>query len=155
MSPRSHKHKLYLASPLFSEMERGFNIRVAELLEQFFHVFLPQRDGGLLMDMTKAGILPREAALTIFRTDTGAICECDLLLIILDGRTVDEGAAFELGYAHALGKRCYGLQTDVRRLLSTGNNPMIECCLAATFKSVSELIKWAGSFAESKSLIQK
>lgn len=138
--------KLYLASPLFNEMERGFNMDLTTHLEEFFHVFLPQRDGGLMADMTKAGMPAETAALTVFRTDIQAISDSDALLIVLDGRTVDEGAAFELGYAHALGKHCYGLQTDVRRLLSTGNNPMIECCLRAVFQNLNGLLEWARSF---------
>src|SRR5689334_12592978 len=45
------KQKLYFAAPLFSDMERRFNIELAEQLEQFFDVFLPQRDGGLMATM--------------------------------------------------------------------------------------------------------
>lgn len=82
------------------------------------------------------------AAREVFKIDTAAIDSCDLLLIILDGRTIDEGAAFELGYAHAKGKRCFGLQTDVRRLLSFGNNPMIECSCEIIFDSLELMIGW-------------
>lgn len=142
------KQKLYLASPLFNEIERRFNAELAECLEQFFRVFLPQRDGGLMTTMTNAGVAAEEAATAVFRADIQAINDCDALLIVLDGRTVDEGAAFELGYAQALRKPCYGLQTDVRRLLSTGNNPMIECSLKTIFKNIEELIAWARTFTE-------
>ena len=41
----------YLAGPLFSDAERTFNLRVAELLEDFLDVYLPQRDGGLMSEM--------------------------------------------------------------------------------------------------------
>jgi nucleoside 2-deoxyribosyltransferase len=146
---------LYLAAPLFNEMERDFNTELAKHLEQFFRVFLPQRDGGLMIDMVKAGVSPETAAQRVFRRDILAIEECDLLMIVLDGRTVDEGAAFELGYAHALGKCCYGLQTDIRRLLGSRNNPMIEGCLERVFRSVSEVLEWANSFAEMKSHLEK
>lgn len=154
MRLETNKYKLYLAGPLFNEIERRFNADLTEQLEQFFRVFLPQRDGGLIINMAQTGIPVEQAALTIFRSDIQAINHCDILLIVLDGRTVDEGAAFELGYAHALGKRCYGLQTDVRRLLSIGNNPMIECCLEVIFKSVEEVLTWARSFTEIHSLVQ-
>jgi hypothetical protein len=33
-----------------------------------------------------------------------------------------------------------GLQTDIRRLLPTGNNPMIECALPVVVDSVDELL---------------
>jgi len=70
-----------------------------------------------------------------------AIRNCDLLVIVLDGRSVDEGAAFELGYAYAIGKPCYGLQTDPRRLLPFGNNPMLQHALKAVVSNVRDLMR--------------
>ena len=149
----NEKRKLYLAAPLFSDMERRFNSELANRLEQFFDVFLPQRDGGLMVTMISEGVQPAVAARTVFQMDIFAINECDALLIVLDGRAVDEGAAFELGFAHALGKPCYGLQTDVRRLLTTGNNPMIDCSIRQVFREVDELVSWAGRFALAESAV--
>ena len=143
MSLAPEIHKVYFAAPLFNETERRFNIELTEQIERFFSVFLPQRDAGLMIDMITAGVDAETAARTVFQADIRAINECDALLIVLDGRTVDEGAAFELGYAHALGKPCYGLQTDARRLMGTGNNPMIDGCLQRVFHSVKELCTWA------------
>jgi len=147
------KQKLYLAAPLFSDMERRFNIELAEQLERFFDVFLPQRDGGLMATMVSEGMQPSVAARTVFQADISALEECEVVLIVLDGRTVDEGAAFELGYAHALGKTCYGLQTDVRRLLTTGNNPMIDCSIRQLFQGVEELVSWASQFTLTQSAV--
>jgi nucleoside 2-deoxyribosyltransferase len=67
----------------------------------------------------------------VFEGDLEAIRNSDVLLMILDGRAPDEGACFELGYAYSLNKVCVGLQTDVRRLLTIGNNPMIVGALTA------------------------
>lgn len=64
------------------------------------------------------------------------------MLIILDGRTVDEGAAMELGVAFSKGKTCIGYSTDPRTLLPNGQNPMISCCLATTVHSVNELLEF-------------
>lgn len=64
-------------------------------------------------------------------------------LINLDGRVVDEGAAFELGFAHALGKQCVGYRTDVRVLLPCGLNPMVTVPLSDTFKCIEALEAWA------------
>ncbi len=141
-----NKPCLYFAAPLFSEAERSYNKKVASQLELFFDVFLPQENGGLFVDMIADGMKPSLAARTVFDIDLRALEKCDILLILLDGRTVDEGAAFELGIAYAKGKRCYGLQTDVRRLLPNGNNPMLEISLESIFASVEELIGWAQSF---------
>ena len=96
----------------------------------------------MIVDLIKDGLPPEVAARKVFNIDTAAVDSCDLLLIVLDGRTIDEGAAFELGYAHAKGKRCFGLQTDVRRLLSFGNNPMIECSCEIIFDSLDLMVSW-------------
>lgn len=66
-----------------------------------------------------------DACETGFQKDITAIEKANILIAVLDGRTVDEGVAFELGYARALGKYCIGLKTDDRSLLRSGDNPMI------------------------------
>lgn len=137
------KPRIYIAGPLFSKAERDFNRRLKQILSPYFRVYLPQEDGGLMVDMIAQGMPPREAAQRVFVTDVDAMETCDVLLIILDGRTVDEGAAFELGFAFARGKQCVALRTDPRQLLATGNNPMIESPLRQIFASVEDLISWA------------
>jgi nucleoside 2-deoxyribosyltransferase len=145
------KSTLYFAAPLFSEAERTFNERVVSLLIPFFDVYLPQEHGGLLVDMVDKGMNPNHASSVVFTLDIAALKKCEVVLIVLDGRSIDEGAAFELGYAHAMGKVCYGLQTDPRRLLKIGiNNPMIDCALQQVFSSLDDLLKWAKSFSLEK-----
>ncbi len=139
------KPRLYLAGPLFSEAEIDFNRRLKKLLLPFFDVYLPQEDGGLMVDMIAQGTKPIVAAAEVFATDVAAIEGCDVLLIVLDGRSIDEGAAFELGFAFAQGKPCYGLKTDPRQLLVTGNNPMIDCALRMVFPNVDALVAWTRS----------
>jgi nucleoside 2-deoxyribosyltransferase len=134
---------VYLAGPLFSDAERSFNLKLKRLLVPCFDVYLPQEDGGLLVDMIAEGAPPKVASRHVFLGDVQAIRDADLLIIILDGRSVDEGAAFELGFAYALGKPCYGLKTDPRQLLAIGNNPMIDGPLEYIFQSVDELVDWA------------
>jgi hypothetical protein len=91
--------------------------------------------------------LPAEQAKSrIFQQDVDAIAACDVLVIVLDGRTVDEGASFELGYAFALGKVCVGIKTDPRMLLPIGDNPMIEVPLRRIFREESDLIDWLASY---------
>jgi nucleoside 2-deoxyribosyltransferase len=138
--------RLYFASPLFSAAEQRFNEATTNLLQPYFDVYLPQRDGGLMLEMIKRGISPSDAASLVFCADVDAIARCDVLVAVLDGRTVDEGVAFELGLAYAQNKTCIGLQTDVRRLLPTGNNPMIERALRHTFATVDELVSWSQGY---------
>ncbi len=42
------------------------------------------------------------------------IASADMLLAVLDGMEPDSGTVAELGFASALGKRCFGLRTDTR-----------------------------------------
>jgi len=136
------RQKVYLAGPLFSDAERTFNVLVAQRLEEWANVYLPQRDGGLMSEMLKEGMESDLAACRVFRRDMDAIRQADYLVAILDGRAIDEGVAFELGVAFSHTKRCVGLQTDSRRLASWGNNPMITGALELVFHSVDELVSW-------------
>lgn len=54
-------------------------------------------------------------AVAVGRRNAAAIRECDVLVACLDGQEVDSGTAAEVGYASALGVRCHGLRTDLRR----------------------------------------
>jgi hypothetical protein len=148
-SNSEERRRAYLAGPLFSEAERTFNLRLKRLLLPYFEVYLPQEDGGLLVDMIAEGMPPKAASRRVFEGDIQAIKDVDLLIIILDGRSVDEGAAVELGFAYALGKPCYGLKTGPRQLLAIGNNPMIDGPLEYIFQSVDELVQWAKALSSS------
>lgn len=138
---------VYLAAPLFSEAELSFNLRLAGMLEEYVDIYLPQRDGGRLVDLVEKGVSVKSAYQSIFRRDIEALRESDALLFVLDGRSIDEGAAFELGFAYSLGKTCVGLQTDPRRLLPIGNNPMISEALLRIVFETSEVCLWAQAFA--------
>jgi len=138
----NRKPKIYLAGPLFSDAETTFNEMVAQFLEEWVDVYLPQRDGGLMSDMVSSGISADVAARSVFQGDINAIHEADYLIAILDGRAIDEGVALELGVAYTLSKRCVGIQTDSRRLASWGNNPMIAGALEHVFHSVEDLLSW-------------
>lgn len=134
--------KIYLAAPLFSAAERSRNTQLRDLMSTFAKVHLPQEDGGLIFDLVKSGMSPVEAKHRIFRDDISAIARCDVLVIVMDGRTIDEGASFELGYAFALGKACVGLKTDSRSLFTFGDNPMIEGAVREIFNDEASLCSW-------------
>ncbi|UPJ97083.1 nucleoside 2-deoxyribosyltransferase [Bradyrhizobium sp. 172] len=138
--------RVYLAAPLFSQAERIRNKSLRDAISRFANVYLPQEDGGLILDLVRDGMPVEQAKLEIFELDIAAIKACDVLVIILDGRTVDEGASFELGYAYALGKTCVGLKTDPRMLLPIGDNPMIEAALRKLFSDDGELVSWIENF---------
>jgi nucleoside 2-deoxyribosyltransferase len=124
---------IYFAGPLFSAAERRFNADLTARLEAMgFSVFLPQRDGVERDNPKYAALTPQERRDAIFAIDSEHVFKADILLFVLDGRVLDEGAAVELGiaYAHkALAmpdKRLVGLMTDVRAaFIGAKLNPML------------------------------
>ncbi|RTE90981.1 nucleoside 2-deoxyribosyltransferase [Bradyrhizobium sp. LVM 105] len=139
---------VYLAAPLFNPRERAFNDRLTRELEQRnVKVFLPQRDGTLLVDMLEAGVSQIVAERRVFAQDIDALRSSDALVAVLDGATIDEGVAFEVGFAYALGLTCVAIQTDVRRALPTGNNPMISQSFREIFTSEDELLHWVDTYS--------
>jgi nucleoside 2-deoxyribosyltransferase len=147
--------RVYLAAPLFSQIERARNRSLRDAISQFSNVYLPQEDGGLILDLVRDGMPVEQAKTQIFQQDIDAITACDVLVIVLDGRTIDEGASFELGYAFALGKVCVGIKTDSRMLLSIGDNPMIECALRKIFHNESELIDWIAGYGRRDTAVRR
>ena len=145
MSEGTQGIRIYLAAPLFNDIERGFNSRMAEQLELFSTVFLPQRDGLLMRDLVRDGMPLASARRLVYEADINALRQCDCVVAVLDGRTVDEGVAFEIGFARALGKSCVGLKTDDRALLSSGDNPMILAGCDIVLGSMREVVTYLKS----------
>lgn len=133
--------KIYLAAPLFNEMELKRNLQICSFIEkQGFTVYLPQRDGGLLYDLIKFGYTIDKARKEIFKRDLEAIYNCEIILCLLDGRVLDEGMCVELGIAYAENKICIGYKTDYRAQDKYGHNIMIEGVLKTIHTDVTELV---------------
>lgn len=136
------KQKIYIAAPLFNQQERVFNKSIKERLVSRYDVYLPQEDGLLLEDLLQQGVEASIAKDRIFFADIQAMHESDIVLAILDGAHIDEGVAFEIGYMKASNKICVGLQTDIRRQLPSGNNPMVSKSLSEIFSSLEQMYNW-------------
>ena len=134
----------YIAGPLFDEGERWFiesvDARVAAL---GFRTFLPHRDNP-----------PKtpETVPTIFQNDKGAIDKCDVIVANLNGVMTDDGTAWELGYAYALGKYGIGIFTDWRARFPAELevvNLMMQCSLDVLVRSLDDLdralVAWKSS----------
>ena len=103
------KYQVYFAAPLFSEAERSFNRRAADILEELhFHVHLPQE----LDDDEEARGDNREKA--IYEGNLIALKAADIVVAVIDGADADSGTAWEMGYAMASNKRVIALRTDFR-----------------------------------------
>ena len=130
-----HGKKVYFAGPMFNAAEKGFNLKVTQVLEEYgYQVFLPQRDG---IEAAKLeGKTEEELVKMIFPLDAGEVRKADIVFMNIDGRVPDEGAGVELGIAYASGKRCYGFKTDVRAVeFGLEMNPMISGCMIKIFKN--------------------
>ena len=116
--------RIYLASPLgFAESTRHFMEHLIECIAPPVEVSNPWDDKRFEQEFVRiAGIDSRAeayAALAAINTELGranaeSIRNADGIVAVLDGVDVDSGTASEIGYAFALGKRCYGLRTDFR-----------------------------------------
>ncbi|GAB6096121.1 hypothetical protein JCM14469_23740 [Desulfatiferula olefinivorans] len=136
--------KIYIASPLFSPMERAFNLQLCEVLEPYFQVYLPQRDGILIEDeITSLNCAKESAIRQAFQEDIAAIQTSDFMLAVLDGRVPDEGVCVELGYAKAIGIHIIGFKSDARIALPWGHNPIIEGCIDFWVSDLTKLKLWA------------
>jgi hypothetical protein len=115
--------KIYFAGPLFTPYERAFIDECAALLRaDGFQVFVPHEHE------LASGV--HASAAEIFAKDRPGIEGAEAMLAILDGPSVDDGTACEIGMFHALmqsdpsKKGIVGLLTDIRgvRGESTGVN---------------------------------
>jgi nucleoside 2-deoxyribosyltransferase len=99
--------RVYVAAPLFTEAERAFNMVLAQALEAAGHeVHLPQRDTPIAEGA--------ERTTAIFRSNLSALAGADAIVAVCDGPQVDDGTAWEVGYAYGRNIPVYGLRTDSR-----------------------------------------
>jgi nucleoside 2-deoxyribosyltransferase len=99
--------RLYIAAPLFAEAERAFNVVLARALEAAGHdVYLPQRD--------TPRIEGAERTRGTFQANLAALATAEAVLAVCDGSQVDDGTAWEIGYAYGRNMQVYGLRTDPR-----------------------------------------
>jgi len=104
------QYRVYLAAPLFSEVERAYNLSIARnLRNNFFDVFLPQEAGDDSYTRDK------EEQSRIFSENLNALEKSDIIVAVIDGADADSGTAWEMGYAYAQEKEVIALRTDFRR----------------------------------------
>lgn len=140
--------KIYFAGPLFTPYERSFIDECAAALRaDGFEVFVPhEHELARDVDVTAAWI---------FANDRPGIERADAMLAILDGPSVDDGTACEIGMFHALmqsdpsKKGIVGLLTDIRGMRgeSAGVNLFVQGAIedvgriVATFQEAREVLR--------------
>ncbi len=110
--------RCYVASPLgFDEAGRYYYREV--LLPALEPVVEPVDPWALTtateVDDARAAGRLREMMLEIGRRNVTAMQGSALLVASLEGQEPDSGTVAELGYAAGLGKRCFGLRSDLRQ----------------------------------------
>ena len=119
--------RIYLAGPLFTPYERRFIDECASFLRaDGFDVFVPHEHELELGDALSPA--------AVFAKDRPGIESANAVLAILDGPSVDDGTACEIGMFHGLmqcdsdKKGVVGLLTDIRsrRGESTGVNLLVQ-----------------------------
>jgi nucleoside 2-deoxyribosyltransferase len=123
--------RIYLAGSIFTPYERAFLSDCAERLRaEGFDVFVPHEQGLMGVDVT---------AEAVFAVDAGGVESADAVLAVLDGPSVDDGTACEIGLFHGLKQRdperkgIVGLLTDVRaeRRGEFATNLFVRGCIEA------------------------
>ena len=130
---------IYLARPLFTAAEQAWlRTLKSTLIEQGHEVCWPFElfKDGQISDW--GPVAPRR----IMERCRDALDKCGHVVAWIDGTQVDDGTAWEIGYAYAKGKLIHGIRTDSRQAGDTSHsivNAMIEgSCLIVT-RSVPDL----------------
>ena len=132
--------KIYQAGPLFSEADQAWHRALKKTLEEAGHeVVWP----GDLVTEELVQAWGTDAPKRIMETDRDALLACDAVAALLDGAQVDDGTAWEIGFACAKGIPVLGIRTDFRVCGDTRHsvlNAMIEGSITSLSRSVPELV---------------
>jgi Nucleoside 2-deoxyribosyltransferase len=121
--------RIYFAGPLFTPYERGFiDDCSARLRAEGFEVFVPHEN------VLAEGA---ETPAAIFDKDREGLEAADAVLALLDGPSVDDGTACEIGLFHGLmqadpsRRGIVGLLTDMRGTRGDGHrlNLFVQGCI--------------------------
>ncbi len=135
--------RIYLAGSIFTPYERDFLAGCAERLRaEGFDVFVPHEQGLVGLDATPDAV---------FAVDAGGVESADAVLAVLDGPSVDDGTACEIGLFHGLKQRdparkgVVGLLTDLRaeRRGDFAVNLFVRGCIEASGGAVVDSLEEA------------
>lgn len=104
--------KIYFANALFSQAEINYNAQLAAKIRQLdsaIDLYLPQENDSINDKEAYAD------SKMIAKADTEKLIHSDLMVAVLDGLSIDNGVASEIGVAYAKGIPIIGLYTDTRQ----------------------------------------
>lgn len=133
---------IYLAGPLFSEAKQAWHRATRDRLEA--------ETGNAVIwpfELFPPGTIEawgEDAPRRVMEGCRDALAGCDLVVALLDGAQVDDGTAWEIGYAYAKGIPVIGIRTDFRQAGDVPGalvNAMIHGSCRVIVKSVDELVE--------------
>lgn len=133
--------RIYQAGPLFSEAEQNWHRTFRTKLAEAGHRVLWPYELFSQQDVLSWG---EDAPARIMETDRNALDTCHVVVALLDGPQVDDGTAWEIGYAYAKGIPVIGIRTDFRQCGDTPHsqvNAMIESSCKLIVKDMEEVIE--------------
>lgn len=104
--------KIYFANALFSQAEINYNAKLAAKIRQLdpqIDLYLPQENAEINDKQAYAD------SKMIAQADTQKLLQSDLMVAVLDGLSIDNGVASEIGVAYAKEIPIVGLYTDTRQ----------------------------------------
>lgn len=104
--------KIYFANALFSQAEINYNAKLAAKIRQLdpqIDLYLPQENAEINDKQAYAD------SKMIAQADTQKLLQSDLMVAVLDGLSIDNGVASEIGVAYAKVIPIVGLYTDTRQ----------------------------------------
>ncbi len=100
--------QVYIAGPLFTDAERTYLEKIDSLCKKAgLKTYLPHRDAGLFTGDAKE-------LKHIFELDRKGVDNSKIMVAVLDGIKVDDGTAWEMGYAYAKKIPIIGIVNDFR-----------------------------------------
>ncbi len=139
------KKNIYLAGPLFTFAERIFLTSLRDKFREISGITVVWP--GDLFDEAELANLGRRAKEHIFQGCVEELKKASLVVALLDGTQVDDGTAWEIGYAYAHSIPVWGLRTDFRNAGETSFslvNCMVECSCERVFRNPDELLQAVG-----------
>jgi nucleoside 2-deoxyribosyltransferase len=133
---------IYLAGPLFSHAEQAWHRMVQKrIITETNHDALWPFDIFSQEEISSWG---PDAPRRVMEGCRDALAGCDLVVALLDGAQVDDGTAWEIGYAHAKGMPVIGVRTDFRQAGDVPGavvNAMIHASCREIVRNVGELVE--------------
>ena len=113
--------KIYFANALFSQADINYNAQLAAQIRHLspqIELYLPQENNDINDKQAYAD------SKMIAQADTEKLLNSDLMIAVLDGLSIDNGVASEIGVAYAKEIPIIGLYTDTRQQGATNQKKL-------------------------------